>query len=298
MPQVIHKNNKYIVVAQAEHGTTGEAGETHETHGAVGAEHEGPHNPLKEHPALYFTVMGWIVMAIIIAISVFTTRNLSARTPSKAQAFIEQCVASIRHFCRNAIGPGGEEFAPLVGTVFAFVLVSNLMGIVPLVVSKGPEGYASLTPAPTSNLSMTFALGLTVFLISQYVGIKRNGVAAHFGHMAGPIPALAPLIFPIELIGTLVRPVSLAMRLFGNVFGEETVIAVLLGLSVTTLPVFVPIPFHAPMLMFGVFGSIVQAGVFTILTCAYIALSIGDHADHGHGHDHGHDHGHAAAPAH
>lgn len=294
MPQVIKQNEKYIVVAQAEQGAEGE---THTKVGAeVGAEHEGPHNPLKEHPAIYFTVISWIVMLVIIGIGFLTTRNLSTRTPSKGQAFIEQCVASIRHFCKNAIGPGGEEFAPLVGTVFAFVLISNLMGVVPLVVSKGPEGYSSLTPAPTSNLSMTFALGLTVFLISQYVGIKRNGVAAHFGHMAGPIPALAPLIFPIELIGTLVRPVSLAMRLFGNVFGEETVIAVLLGLSVTTLPAFVPIPFHAPMLMFGVFGSIVQAGVFTILTCAYIALAIGDHADHGdHDHGHGSEHGHAAA---
>ncbi|MDX1931514.1 MAG: F0F1 ATP synthase subunit A [Capsulimonadales bacterium] len=312
MPQITKKDNQYIVIAQADHGAPGEhtapgqpsAPGEHtggETHAGQGAAHE-PVNPLKEYPALYFTFMGLLALGIVLLFSVITTRNLSTRTPSKPQLLVEQCVASIRFFCRNTIGPGGEQFAPFVGTVFAFVLVSNLFGILPMVVNRGHEGYFSLTPAPTANLSMTFALGLTVFLFSQYIGIKRNGFAAHFGHMAGPIPALAPLIFPIELIGTLVRPISLAMRLFGNIFGEETVIAVLLTLSVTALPVFVPIPFQAPMLAFGVFGSIVQAGVFTILTCAYIALAIGDHGDHEHGHHHGHDEaqagGHAAAVAH
>ncbi len=281
MPQVINSNGKYIVVAQADPQT----GTVSETHTGQATEKEGPENPVTEHSAYYYMGMGWLAMAIVIVFCFVTTRNLTTRTPSRGQALAEQCVASIRHFCRNAIGPGGEEFAPLIGTLFAFILVSNLFGIIPLVVNKTHSGFASLTPAPTANLSMTFALGIMMFLYSQYIGIKRNGVGRHFGHMAGPIPALAWLIFPIELVGTLVRPVSLAMRLFGNVFGEETVIAVLLGMSATLLPVFVPIPFQFPMLMFGVFGSIVQAGVFTILTCAYISLSIGDHGDHGHGHE-------------
>jgi F-type H+-transporting ATPase subunit a len=111
------------------------------------------------------------------------------------------------------------------------------------------------------------------------------------------------LIFPIELIGLLVRPLSLSMRLFGNIFGEETVTAVLIALSMTVATAigvpWLPIPLQLPMLMFGVFGSIVQAGVFTILTCSYIALSIGDHSDeHGHGHEHGEAaHGHGGPEA-
>jgi F-type H+-transporting ATPase subunit a len=247
--------------------------------------------------------MGLLAALIIIVIALVATRGMTKKTPSRKQAFIEQCVASMNHFCRNAIGPGGEKYAPLIGTVFAFILVSNLLGVVPLVINRKGEGLASLTPAPTSNLSMTIALALIVFIYSVYLGIKANGFGGYFKHMAGPIWWLAPLIFPIELISVLVRPLSLSVRLFGNIFGEETVTAVLIALSMTVASAigvpWLPIPLQFPMLMFGVFGSIVQAGVFTILTCSYIALSIGEHGeDHDHGHEHGETaHGHGAPEA-
>lgn len=295
MPQLNAQPNVRIVAQAepsggAEHGQLPALpGQTHETvgHGAGhGGEHAGPHNPLAEHPAGYYSLMGLFAALIIVAFAAVTTAGRTRRTPSKKQALIEQCVESIRVFCRNAIGEGGERFAPLIGTIFAFVLVSNLFGIIPLVIGQTGEGLASISPAPTANLSMTLAISLIVFVVVQYVGIKENGLAGYLKHFAGPIPALAPLIFIIEIVGAFVKPISLSMRLFGNVFGEETVIAVLVGLAFTTLPRFVPIPFQFPMLMFGVFGSIVQAGVYTILTCAYIALSLGDHDDHGHGAEH------------
>jgi len=228
--------------------------------------------------------------------------GLHTRLRSKGQALLEQGVASMEHFCRNAIGPGGEKFTPLIATVFTFVLVSNLMGVLPTVFQKGHggEGVLHLIPAPTSNLSMTIALALVVFIVVQAVGIRENGIGGHLKHFAGPIPALSPLMFPLEIIGALAKPMSLSIRLFGNVFGEETVIAVLVGLAVVSLPAFLPIPFQFPMLWFGVFGSLVQAGVFTILTCAYISLSLGDHDDHGHGaqHDDVKDEFGAPVPAH
>lgn len=285
MPQINGHNIR--LVAQAEGGAGQEANEAtgHEpTHATT--EHEGPHNPLAEHPAGYYSLMGLLAAIIIVVFAAVTTRNLTKRTPGRKQALIEQCVASIRVFCRNAIGEGGERFAPLVGTIFAFVLISNLFGILPFVAHKTPEGLTSVTPAPTANLSMTLAISLIVFVVVQYVGIKENGIVGYLKHFAGPIKALSPLIFIIEIVGAFVKPISLSMRLFGNVFGEETVIAVLVGLAFTTLPAFLPIPFQFPMLMFGVFGSIVQAGVYTILTCAYIALSMGDHDDHGNGLEH------------
>jgi F-type H+-transporting ATPase subunit a len=208
----------------------------------------------------------------------------------------------MNHFCRGVIGEGGEKFAPLAGTIFAFILTSNLLGVLPFLFNKPHNEpiheapLASLLPAPTTNLSLTLALGLMVFCISLFYAIKSQGLGGFLKHLAGPIPWLAPLMFPIELISFLVRPISLAMRLFGNIFGEEMVAAVLVTLGLTLLPVWLPIPLHLPMLLFGVFGSVVQAGVFTILTCAYIALSIGDHGEHGHGEEHGHEaHG---APAH
>ena len=259
-------------------------GETRETVGHAG-DSEGPPNPLAEYPSLYYSVIAGIVFLIIAGISVMTTRTITRRAPSRKQAFIEQCVASITHFCRSAIGDGGEKFAPLIGTVFAFVLISNLMGVLPFMIANPhhePGVLSSVTPAPTSNLSMTVAVSLIVFFVVQYVGIKENGIGGYLKHFAGPVWWLSWLIFPIEFVGALVKPVSLSIRLFGNVFGEETVIAVLVALGVSTLPKFLPIPFQFPMLVFGVFGSIVQAGVYSILTCAYIALSMGEHDDHGH----------------
>ena len=270
-------------------------------HGGEAVEHAGGHGgetagPLNAHPAVYYSLIGFLVAAGLIAFVGSQVKTISTRKPGRGQLLMEQAVASMRHFCRAAIGPGGEGFAPFVGTIFSFILLSNLCGVLPAYLSRHGEGEPhSWTPAPTANLSMTLALGFIVFLVFNYQGIKANGVGKYLAHFAGPIPALALLMFPIEIVGVLVRPISLGMRLFGNVFGEETIIAVLVGMSAGTLL----IPLHAPMLAFGVFGSVVQAGVFAILTCSYIALSIGDH-----GHDHedgqGHDaHGeHGAAHAH
>jgi F-type H+-transporting ATPase subunit a len=281
-----------------EHG--GEVGGEHGAAGAHGAAHEAV-NPLAEHPASYYSFMAMGVGLAIVFFFGMRAKNLSARNPSRGQLLAEQAVASMQHFCRGAIGPGGEKFTAFVGTIFAFVLCSNLCGVLPFYLQKshepgGPAG--SFTPAPSSNLSLTLALGFIVFVIFNVVGIKANGIKNYLAHFAGPIPFLAPLLFPIEIIGVLVRPISLGMRLFGNIFGEETVIAVLVTMSAATFV----IPLHAPMLAFGVFGAIVQAGVFAILTCSYIALAIGDHGDsHGHDeHGHGHDvHGHQdAAHAH
>jgi F-type H+-transporting ATPase subunit a len=292
LPQVggtPQQNKPYIIVAQAEAGGHEETG-THEAVGhGEGGHGEGAPNPLAEHSSWYYSGVGlFVALIILVFVAVCRAGGLHKRLRSKGQALLEQGVASMNFFCRNAIGPGGERFTPLVATVFTFVLVSNLMGVLPTVFQKGHEAGSVLhvLPAPTANLSMTLALALVVFVVVQAVGIKENGLGGHLKHFAGPIPALSPLMFPLEIIGALAKPLSLSIRLFGNVFGEETVIAVLVGLAVLALPAFVPIPFQFPMLAFGVFGSLVQAGVFTILTCAYISLSLGDHDDHGHGAEH------------
>jgi F-type H+-transporting ATPase subunit a len=255
-------------------------------HGAPeghGAEHVAT-SPLKAHAAEYYSIIGFLVGLAIILFIGAKAKTISARKPVRGQLLMEQAVASMRHFCRGAIGEGGEKYAPLIGTIFAFVLCANLCGVLPFYINQHSPGAEphSLTPAPTANLSMTLALGFIVFVVFNVVGIKANGIKNYLAHFAGPIPALAILMFPIEIVGVLVRPISLAMRLFGNVFGEETVIAVLIGMAAGTFI----IPLQAPMLAFGVFGSVVQAGVFAILSCSYIALAIGDH---GHDESHGHD---------
>lgn len=291
MPHV--PNHKNIQVAQAEEGEApGHGGETHATVGVAhhGGGHEAPASPLAENPAFWYSIVALIPIAAVLGFGLFgTSKGTKKRAPSKRQTLLEQGVASITYFCRNAIGEGGERFAPLVGTVFAFVLVANLIGVLPTVFVNNHDATPQspslrhFFPAPTANLSMTLAISFWVFLVVNYVGIKENGFGGWLKHFAGPIPALAPLLFPIEFIGALVKPISLSIRLFGNVFGEEAVIAVLVSLSVAATGV---IPFQFPMLAFGVFGGLVQAAVYSILTCAYIALSIGDHDDHGHGAEH------------
>ena len=263
-------------------------------HGVEGGGHEVEKSLLSEHNAIYYSMMGTLVGIGILLFCRSRMGTLSTRGASRGQLLIEQAVASMKHFCQGAIGPGGEKYTAFVGTIFAYVLCSNLCGVLPFYWSQHAPGAipASLTPAPTANLSMTLALGLIVFGVFNMAGIRANGIGNYFKHFAGPVWWLAWLIFPIEIIGVLVRPVSLGMRLFGNIFGEETVIAFLVGISAATFI----IPLHFPMLALGVFGGVIQAGVFSILTCSYIALAVGDHAhdDHGQGHPEHHD----AVPAH
>ena len=251
MPQSVQANNSEtykvgmpVQVAQGGHDapagetpghTATEAGHAEGTHASVGhgGGHAGPvrHDKLGEHVAEWYSVMGFLIALTMIGFARVRMGKLDVRRPSRGQLLIEQAVASITHFTKTSIGPGGERFAPFVGVVFAFVLLSNLCGVLPMYWLPTGEGLApawSFTPAPTANISVTFALGFIVFVMFNYEGIKANGVVGHLKHFAGPMPALAPLIFPIEFIGALVRPLSLAMRLFGNVFGEETVIAVLM----------------------------------------------------------------------
>lgn len=277
---------RYIQVVQGEPAAPlGEAhGAEGETHAAGHSEHGG--NPLAEHQPAYYSSIGILVaLTILILVGAWRSKGTRTRGASRGQLYLEQCVASIRHFCRGAIGEGGEKFAPLIGTMFVFILFSNLCGVLPMYLQKGEGSAVSFTPAPTANLSMNLAIALIVFVVFNYVGIKSNGLGNYIKHFAGPMPALAPLIFPIEMISALIRPITLSLRLFGNVFGEEMVIAVLIGLAATILPIWLPIPIHALMLPLAVLGSIIQAGVFCILTCSYISMAIGDHGHEEHGHE-------------
>jgi F-type H+-transporting ATPase subunit a len=131
--------------------------------------------------------------------------------------------------------------------------------------------------SPTSATSVTFALGLGSFLYYNYIGISENGIITHLKHLAGPIWWIAPLIFPIELISNLIRPFSLGIRLFGNLFADEKVLETLAGLAP-------PATWFAPILLMplSVFVALIQTFVFILLSQLY--LSEVSHAPHEHGH--------------
>ena len=227
-----------------------------------------------------------IVMAIIIAV-VFAmiTRNMQ-RIPGRGQALIEIIVESLENFVVSLIGPEhGKKYVPLIGTVFIYIFILNVAGLIP--------GWMS----PTSNINVTSGLAIPMFLYVQWEGIRANGLWGYTKHFMGVAPGdpswmwfMAPMNFAIHLIGELARPLSLTIRLFGNLFGEDVVIAILLGLGI----IFTKwVPFQLPMYFLAVFTGFVQAMVFSILSCVYIASFV-VHDDHGQGHEdhgHGHDHG-------
>jgi len=227
------------------------------------------------------TLLFWnavFVAILLIAFAAAATRKLR-EIPNTAQNLAEFIVDTMMNFTRGIIGPGGEKYTPLAGTLFFFILVSNLLGQIP--------GMHS----PTANLSTTLALGLIVFIYVQYLGIRQNGIGGYLKHFAGPIWRISPLLFPIEVISELVKPFTLAMRLFGNIFGEDTVIVVLASLGIAIMPKLPILPVQFPILVLGLLTSFVQALVFTLLTCIYISLQ--SHHDEGH-----ETHAHVEAAAH
>ena len=145
---------------------------------------------------------------------------------------------------------------------FFFILINNLIGILPGSMSS------------TQNLNTTLALGIFTFVYFNFVGIRAVGFVNYMKHFAGPMPALAILIFPIEIISVSVRPLSLALRLRGNMDGDHLI----LGIFSNLVPYIVPIPFYA----MGIFVGFLQAFVFTLLTMIYIGMATAhhDHGDH------------------
>lgn len=150
------------------------------------------------------------------------------------------------------IGHHGRVYVPMFASIFVFVLVNNLVGIIP-----------GMTPA-TENLNTTLPMGIFMFFTYNYLGIKENGLA-YLKHFLGPVILLAPLMVIIEIISHLVRPASLGLRLANVMGGDHKVVGIFLDL----VPIGVPIPFY----MMGMFVCFVQAFVFTLLSMVYVALA-------------------------
>jgi F-type H+-transporting ATPase subunit a len=159
----------------------------------------------------------------------------------------------------DAVGPQGRKYVPVIGTVGIFIFACNLIGLVPGLMS------------PTSKLNVTVGCALVVFFYYHAQGVKDQGLK-YFKHFLGPIPALAPLMLPIELISHFSRPVSLSMRLFCNIFAEELLIVIMASI----VPFFLPLPFMA----LSIFTALIQSYVFVLLTCIYIAGAVAHEEEH------------------
>ncbi|MDR4507146.1 MAG: F0F1 ATP synthase subunit A [Candidatus Brocadiaceae bacterium] len=233
--------------------------------------------PVESHSQIFgLTKHEWVpvVMSALVIIflglfSIVATRKLQ-KVPGRFQALLELIVEGLENFTKSQMGRVAEPFVPFIGTFFIYIFCMNMMGQVPLFHS------------PTSNLNTTVALALIVFFVTQYQGIKHNGVFGYVKHMIGKPVWLAPLTFPLHIMQeVLSRPLSLSMRLFGNIMGEDTVIAIFIGFSPLLLG-FIPLPIHLPMVFLALLGSTIQAMIFALLASFYIAGAIGvyDEEDH------------------
>jgi F-type H+-transporting ATPase subunit a len=221
-----------------------------------------------ENAIPWYTVMFFIACLLSVAIIWILKGQLSSDEPGHGQQTLEVGVLAVRGMIEDIIGPHGLKYFPVVLTFGVLILVSNLMGLFPLFVS------------PTSATSVTFALGLFSFLYYNFIGIKENGLFGHLKHFAGPIWWIAPLIFPIELISNLIRPFSLGIRLFGNLFADEKVMNTLAHL-------YPPYTWFAPILLMplSVFVSLIQTFVFILLSQLYLSeVSHAPHDFHGEHH--------------
>jgi len=195
-----------------------------------------------------------LVLGIIFLIARAATRKLQL-VPTGAQNVMETFVSGIVTMGADTMGEkNARTYMPLIASLALVIFFSNMMGVIP--------GFES----PTSNINFTLSLALIVFVYYNYLGIKKNGFVAYFKHFMGPMPILAPLMFPIEIISHLSRIVSLSFRLFGSIRGDDMFLMVLLML----VPWLLPLPGFFLLTAFG----FLQAFIFSILTYVYIAGSI------------------------
>ncbi len=208
----------------------------------------------------------WLVMGFLVVMGAMAVRTLRP-VPGPLQNIVEAVIEAFDNLLDQMIGRQGRQFLPFIGTAGLFILTSNLLGNIP--------GFQP----PTANWNTTVALAVTVFLYYNYCGIRKHGLLNYLKHFCGPILPLAPLMFLIEFIGHLARPVSLSIRLFGNIFGEESVITILLSLSWLVMPYFIWLGIMLPL---SLFTAVVQTFVFIMLSMVYIAGAV----EEGHGEEH------------
>ncbi len=195
----------------------------------------------------------WLIICMLFILSKFATKAITSRRPDGLQNFMEIIVGGIENMVVETMGEHGRSFFPLIATLALFILVSNITGLIP--------GFFP----PTANINTTAACAIIVFVTTHIVGFKHHGFG-YIKHFMGPIIWLAPIMFFIEVIGHLSRPISLTLRLFGNMNGHELVLMIFFGL----VPFLVPLP----MMLMGVLVSFIQAFVFMLLAMIYIQGSL------------------------
>jgi F-type H+-transporting ATPase subunit a len=246
------------------------------------------HPPILRIPSIPDQVLYmWVVMGILLVVAVVATRRLQM-VPRGSQNFMEVVLELFVNELDETIGPGGRRYLPLIATLGLFILTSNLMGLVPGLI------------APTANLNTTAACALIVFFTYHWIGVRKQGLVPYLKHFAGPVPtALKPLMFVIEIISHCARPLSLSLRLFGNMMAGHILLAIfffmmgldgMLGwaLSGSLGGILVGAPAAAILVVFvigfllplKILVALIQTFIFCKLAMLYIAAAVEETEHH------------------
>jgi F-type H+-transporting ATPase subunit a len=212
------------------------------------------------HPWSNFVTMEILVALIIIVTFALLRPRLSIDRPGKFQHIFEMMFEFLRGQTDDIVGQGGRRYMGFFGTIFIFILFGNLIGVIPTFES------------PTMFAAVPLGCALAAFAYYNFVGAQAQGVLNYLKHFAGPLPLLAPLMFPIEIISNLARPLSLTVRLFANMFAGEQVTLAFMSI----MPLVVPLPFMA----LHIFVAFLQAYVFALLTMVYVGDVLPHHSEH------------------
>jgi F-type H+-transporting ATPase subunit a len=224
--------------------------------------------PDPSHVIPDYLAMMLFIIVVLTAVALFLRSRLSVDDPGPLQVLVEDYVGAFHTLLDDFVGPTGRKYLPLVGSLFLLLLISNLAGLVPGLM------------APTTNLNVTLGCAVTVWVFYHFEGVKAQGLSyfKHFFVLHGApkwMIALAPIVFLIEGISHAARVMSLSLRLFGNIFGEELVIVIL----ATLVPFVVPLP----MMALGLITGTLQALIFVILTMVYLGGAVAvEHEDEAH----------------
>lgn len=195
-------------------------------------------------------VVSWIVMAVMLLLAILMTRNLKVENPGKRQVIVEFCVTSLQNIVKGIIGEEGKQYVEYLATVLVYIGLSNIIGLF---------GFKS----PTKDLNITAALAFMSIVLIEYAGIHAKGTRKWLHSFAEPVAVIAPL----NVLEIFIRPLSLCMRLFGNVLGAF----VIMELIKMVMPALLPIPFS---LYFDIFDGLIQAYVFVFLTGLFIKEAV------------------------
>lgn len=249
--------------------------------GTTAAKAFGPYTV--ENAIPWYTIMFVIACILTVIVVSLLKGKLSEEDPKPGQLTLEAGYLAVKDMISSIIGDRGSRHFPVVATFGILILISNLMGQFPMFMS------------PTASVNVTFALGISSFVYYNYVGISENGLLAYIKHFAGPkLPLLmlpiTGLIFVIEIISSSIRPFTLGVRLFANMFSDEQVFLQITNLAPPFTHFIVPLV----LTLLGVFVAFVQAFVFTLLSMIYI----GEVSHHGHDeHEHHAEEAHGEAAA-